>query len=125
MQVERLQFAGAHSQIALWFFAAGVDFGALLAFALAFLGLALILRGARAGRIGIIVLSALVAHASWHWMVDRLGLLWQMPWPAMTMSGFYHLAQWIFVVLLAAGAYTLAAQRIERRWPRAPSLVSS
>jgi hypothetical protein len=123
--VERLQFAGAHSQIALWFFAAGVDFGALLAFALAFLGLALILRGARAGRIGIIVLSALVAHASWHWMVDRLGLLWQMPWPAMTMSGFYHLAQWIFVVLLAAGAYTLAAQRIERRWPRAPSLVSS
>jgi HupE / UreJ protein len=123
--VERLQFAGAHSQIALWFFAAGVDLGALLAFALAFVGLALILRGARAGRIGIIVLSALVAHTSWHWMVDRLGLLWQMPWPAMTMSGFYHLAQWIFVVLLAAGAYTLAAQRIERRWPRAPSLVSS
>jgi hypothetical protein len=120
---ERLQFAGAHSQIALWFFAVGVDLGSLLAFALAFVGLSLILRGARAGRIGIIVLSALVAHASWHWMIDRLGLLWQTPWPSMTMSGFYHLAQWVFALLLAAGAYTLAAQRIERRWPRLPSLV--
>jgi hypothetical protein len=120
---ERLQFAGAHSQIALWFFALGVDLGALLAFALTFVGLALILRGARAGRIGIIVLSALVAHASWHWMIDRLGLLWQIPWPTMTMSAFYHLAQWIFAALLAAGAYILAAQRIERRWPRAPSLA--
>jgi hypothetical protein len=122
---ERLQFAGAHSQLALWFYALGLDLGALLAFALAFVGLALILRGARAGRIGIIVLSALVAHASWHWMIDRLGLLWQMPWPSVTMSGFYHLAQWIFAVLLAAGAYILAAQRIERRWPRAPSLLSN
>jgi HupE / UreJ protein len=117
----RLQFAGEHSQIALWFFALGVDLGALLAMALIFLALALILRGARAGRIGIIVLSALVAHASWHWMIDRMGALWAMPWPTMTVSGFYHLAQWIFAVLLAVGAYTLAAQRIERRWPKAPS----
>jgi hypothetical protein len=120
---ERLQFAGAHSQIALWSFAVGVDLGALLAFALIFVGLALILRGARAGPIGIIVLSALVAHASWHWMIDRLALLWQMPWPIMTTSGFYHLVQWIFAVLLAAGAYALAAQRLERRWPRVPGLV--
>jgi hypothetical protein len=120
---ERLQFAGAHSQLALWFFAVGVDLGTLLAFAVTFVGLALILRGARAGRIGIIVLSALVAHASWHWMIDRLGVLWQMPWPIMTTAGLYHLAQWIFAVLLALGAYGLAAQRIERHRPRAPSLV--
>ena len=116
----RLQFAGDHSQIALWFFALGVDLGALLAFALTFLGLALILRGARAGRIGIIVLSAIVAHTAWHWMMDRLGVLWQMPWPPMTMAGFYHLTQWIFAALLALGAYVLAAQRIERRWPKVP-----
>jgi hypothetical protein len=56
-------------------------------------------------------------------MIDRLGLLWQMPWPIMTTSGFYHLVQWIFAVLLAAGAYALAAQRLERRWPRVPGLV--
>jgi hypothetical protein len=116
----RLQFAGDHSQIALWSFAVGIDLGALLAFAVTFVGLALILRGARAGRIGIIVLSAIVAHASWHWMIDRLGVLWQMPWPPMTMAGFYHLAQWIIAALLAVGAYILAAQRIERRWPKAP-----
>ena len=118
--VGRLQFAGEHSQIALWFFAIGIDLGALLAAALTFVGLALILRGARAGRIGIIVLSAIVAHTAWHWMIDRLGVLWQMPWPPMTMAGFYHLTQWIFAALLAVGAYVLAAQRIERRWPKVP-----
>jgi HupE / UreJ protein len=118
--VGRLQFAGGHSQIALWFFALGIDLGALLASALTFVGLALILRGARAGRIGIIVLSAIVAHTAWHWMIDRLGVLWQMPWPPMTMAGFYHLTQWVFAALLAVGAYVLAAQRIERRWPKVP-----
>jgi hypothetical protein len=116
----RLQFAGEHSQIALWSFALGVDLGALLAIALIFVVLALILRGARAGRIGIIVLSAIVAHTSWHWTIDRLGVLWQAPWPSMTMAGFYHLTQWIFAALLAVGAYILAAQRMERRWPKAP-----
>jgi hypothetical protein len=40
-----------------------------------------------------------------------------MPWPSMTMSGFYHLAQWIFVVLLAGGAYSLAAQRLSPARP--------
>jgi hypothetical protein len=109
----RLQFAGDHSQIALWFFAFGIDLGALLAMALTFAGLALVLRGARAGRVGIIVLSAIVAHTSWHWMIDRVGVLWQMPWPPMTMAGFYHITQWIFAALLAVGAYILAAQRIE------------
>jgi hypothetical protein len=111
----RLQFAGEHSQVALWFFAFGIDLGALLALALTFVGLSLILRGARAGRIGIIVLSAIVAHTSWHWMIDRVGVLWRMPWPPMTMAGFYHLTQWIFAVLLAVGAFILAAQRLERR----------
>jgi hypothetical protein len=115
---ERLQFAGAHAQVALWFYALGIDLGALLVFAPAFVGLALILRGARAGRIGIIVLSAIVAHASWHWMIDRVVVLWQMPWPSMTAAALHRLPQWIFVLLLAGGAYTLAAHRIERRWPR-------
>jgi len=46
------------------------------------------------------------------WMIDRLGVFWRTPWPSMTISGFYHLAQWTFAVLLAAGAYTLAAQRL-------------
>jgi hypothetical protein len=61
-----------------------------------------------------------VAHTAWHWMIDRLGVLWQMPWPHMTMAGFYQLTQWIFAALLAVGAYVLAAQRIERRWPKVP-----
>jgi hypothetical protein len=66
------------------------------------------------------VLSAIVAHASWHWMIDRASVLWHAPWPPMTIAGFYHLSQWSFVALLAAGAYVFAAQRIERRWPKAP-----
>jgi hypothetical protein len=122
---EKVQFAGTHSRVALWFFALGLDIGALLASTMLFAALALILRGARAGRIGIIVLSAIAAHAAWHWMVDRTTLFWQLPWPQMTAASFYHLMQWTFVVLIAAGVYMLAADRMAKRRPQSVERASA
>jgi hypothetical protein len=116
--VERVQFAGTHSQVALWFFSLGLDIGTLLAFVVMVAALTLVLRGARSGRIGIIVLSVIAAHAAWHWMSDRAMVFWQIPWPLLTMAGFYRLMQWTFVALIAAGAYRLAADRLEKRWPQ-------
>ena len=37
-----------------------------------------------AERMGTIILSALVAHTAWHWMIDRFGVLRQFPWPQAT-----------------------------------------
>ena len=121
---DRVQFAGVHSQVALWSLALGIDIGALLALAAISVGLALILRGARAGRVGIVVLSVIVAHAAWHWLIERVTAFWQMPWPPLTMGNFYHLTQWIFVSFIAIGVYAFAADRFERRWPPIPATAS-
>jgi hypothetical protein len=115
---EKVQFAGTHSRVALWFFALGLDIGALLASTILFAALAVVLRGARAGRIGIVVLSVIAAHVAWHWMIDRGTVFWQMPWPRMTAASFYHVMQWAFAALIAAGVYVLAAERLAKRRPQ-------
>jgi hypothetical protein len=114
---ERMQFAGTHTLAALLFFDGGIEIGLLLALCFIVPALALLFRGAMAGRMGVIVLSAILAHAAWHWMIDRCEVLWHTPWPQLTMASFYLLAQWAFALLLAVGAAHLVARWIERKWP--------
>jgi hypothetical protein len=66
---------------------------------------------------GIIVLSALVAHTAWHWMIDRGEVLWQTPWPEPTLGGLMLLARWIAAVACAVGAATLLSKWLDRKWP--------
>jgi len=63
------------------------------------------------------VLSALIAHTAWHWMLDRADVLWKTPWPQPTGPGLMILAQWLLALVLAVGAAKLLAKRIERKWP--------
>ena len=39
--------------------------------------LALLRRYVLRGRVGMIILSALIAHTGWHWMTDRAAVLWK------------------------------------------------
>jgi hypothetical protein len=68
---ESMQFAGSHLALSLAAFNVGVELGQLLVLAILVPALALFLRYAVAERMGIILLSALVAHTGWHWMLDR------------------------------------------------------
>jgi hypothetical protein len=72
------------------------------------------------GRIGMIILSAIVADTGWHWMLDRAAVLWQTPWPRPTIAGIAVLAFWIAGILLAAGGVSLLAKRLPRRTEEAP-----
>jgi len=63
---ETLQFAGSHLLVSLLAFNVGVELGQLLVLALFILALGFLFRFVVAERIGIIVLSALVAHTGWH-----------------------------------------------------------
>src|SRR5215475_14476827 len=74
---ETLQFAGSHLLVSLLAFNVGVELGQLLALALLIPALGFLFRIVVAERIGIIVLSALVAHTEWHWMIERAGQLKQ------------------------------------------------
>jgi len=68
---ETLQFAGSHLLTSLLAFNIGVELGQILVLALLIVLLEGLFRFVVAERIGTIILSALVAHTGWHWMVER------------------------------------------------------
>jgi hypothetical protein len=70
-----------------------------------------------AGRMGIIVLSAIVANIAWQWTVQHSEVLWQTPWPQLTLSAVMTLTRWAVALSLAVAAAKLLAKWIERKWP--------
>ncbi|MDD9891081.1 MAG: HupE/UreJ family protein [Gammaproteobacteria bacterium] len=68
---ETLQFAGGHLFSSLLAFNIGVELGQLFILILVIPILNLLFKYVVQERIGAILLSALLAHSAWHWMVDR------------------------------------------------------
>ena len=91
---EQLQFAGSYLLVSLVSFNIGIEIGQLLVLCVFVPALALLFRGKMAGRMGIIVLSAIVANVAWQWMMERGEVLWQTPWPQPTAAGLMVLARW-------------------------------
>jgi hypothetical protein len=108
---ENLQFAGTHLLVSLFSFNVGIEIGQIAVLAVMLPALALLRRHALAGRVGVIILSALVAHTGWHWMVDRGEILWKVEWPRVDSAALATLARWVAGVLLAAGAVHFIAKR--------------
>jgi hypothetical protein len=85
---ESMQFAGSHLLAALLSFNVGVELGQLFVVALAVPILAWLFRSVVAERPGVLLLSALVAHTAWHWMLDRGAVLsqYRFAMPAMDLA---------------------------------------
>jgi hypothetical protein len=120
---ENLQFAGGHLVVSLLSFNVGIELGQLLVLAVMLPALALLRRHVLVGRVGTIVLSALVANVAWDWMLARGDALWRADWSTLEASGLAVLARWVAAVLLAAGAASVLARRFWLRpWtPRSPA----
>jgi HupE / UreJ protein len=114
---EQLQFAGSYLLVSLLSFNVGIEIGQLAVLCVFVPALALLLRGRMSGRMGIIVLSAIVANIAWQWMVQRGEVLWQTPWPQLTFPAVMTLARWVVALSLAVVAAKLLAKWIERKWP--------
>jgi hypothetical protein len=114
---EQLQFAGSNLLVSLLSFNVGIEIGQLAVLCVFVPALALLFRGRMAGRMGIIVLSAIIANIAWQWMVQRGGALWQTPWPQLTLPALMMLARWVAALVFAVGAAKLLAKWIERKWP--------
>jgi hypothetical protein len=106
---ESLQFAGSHLVASLVAFNVGVELGQLLMLLIVIPPLALLFRVTSSPRATVIVLSALVAHAAWHWMVDRGRTLGQyrFEWPAAGAALAAQAAGWLLLLVIAAGALWL------------------
>ena len=105
---ETLQFAGSHLLTSLLSFNVGVELGQLLVLVLLIPALAILFRFVVAERIGTIILSALVAHTGWHWMIDRGERLRQFGWPAISAGQLVNVMRWLIVILILAGLVWLA-----------------
>ena len=99
---ENLQFAGSHLLVSLFSFNVGIEIGQILVLVLMLPALAVLLRHVLVGRIGMIILSAIVAHVAWHWMIERGDVLWKVEWPQLDGAGLTVLARWVAGLLLAA-----------------------
>src|SRR5215472_5693933 len=108
---QNLQFAGKHLLVSLFSFNVGIELGQIAVLAVMLPALALLFRVVRIERLGVIVLSALVAHTGWHWMIERGEVLWKVPWPRLDAAALVTLARWLIGALLAAFVFRLLAKR--------------
>jgi hypothetical protein len=102
---ESLQFAGAHLVTSLLAFNVGVELGQLLVVVLAIPVLSWLFRRHVDERMGIIVLSVIVAHSAWHWMTDRASVLreYQWQWPVLDLALVATMMRGLMLVLVILG----------------------
>ena len=118
---QTLQFAGSHLLASLLSFNIGVELGQLLVLVVLIPSLEILFRFGVAERIGTIILSTIVAHTAWHWMIDRFDRLrqFQIEWPALTATLMLTVVRWLLVLVSVAAAiwlvrlYSIQKQRVE------------
>jgi len=102
---QNLQLAGNHLLVSLLSFNVGIELGQLAVLAVTLPLLALLFRRALAGRVGVIIASAIVAHTGWHWMIERGEVLWKYPLPKLDGSAVAAIGRWVAGVGLALLAF--------------------
>ena len=107
---EQLQFAGNHLLTSLLSFNIGVEFGQLLVLAVLIPLIRLLFHYVVPERIGVIILSVLIGHTGWHWMLERGERLGQFPWPAFYAATLASAMRWLIaLVVIAAGMWAVNA----------------
>lgn len=113
---ESMQFAGSHLVMSLFAFNIGVELGQILVLCLMVPFLYLVFKYVLPERLGVILLSALVAHYAWHWMEDRYAefAAYELRMPALDVNFFVGLMQWSALLLAAAGIFWLMYELFKR-----------
>jgi hypothetical protein len=119
---ESLQFAGAHLLMSLLSFNVGVELGQLLVLVITVPVLSLLFKRWLPEMMGMIVLSAFLAHTGWHWMITRGAALvqYQFTPPAFNMMFAATLMRWLMLALIIFGTAWLlkgAFDALGRRHP--------
>ena len=111
---QMLQFAGAHLVTSLLAFNVGVELGQLLVLIVAIPALDFVFRHV-SERVATIVLSLLVGHTAWHWLLERWERLSMFPWPAADPEALAGVVRWLMVLVLVSGFAWLVFEAIRRR----------
>jgi hypothetical protein len=113
---ETLQLAGSHVLTSLLAFNVGVEIGQLVVLAVLLPALAFLFRYAVAERMGTIILSAIVAHTGWHWMIDRGDQLRQfrVELPSLDLLLLASAMRWLMLLLVVGAALWLLRGLVRR-----------
>jgi HupE / UreJ protein len=105
-----LQFAGSYLLTSLLSFNVGVELGQLLVLVLLIPALNFAFRSVVAERVGIVIMSTLVAHTAWHWMSERWSVLRQFrfEWPALDLAFWAAAMRWAMIAVALYAVYWLA-----------------
>jgi hypothetical protein len=101
--------------VSLLAFNVGVELGQLFALALLIPALHVLFRFVVSERIGVIILSALVAHTGWHWMTERAGQLRQFQAPALNAALLASAMRWLMAALILAALVWMASRMLRPR----------
>ena len=114
---ESLQFAGDHLVTALFGFNLGVEIGQIAVLIVLIPALDLLFRYVVVEWLGVIILSALVAHIGWHWMIERGEQLAKFPFPKLDAAFLASAMRGLMAVLILALGVWLA-NGLLKRWIR-------
>jgi hypothetical protein len=105
---DTLQFAGDHLLTALLGFNIGVEIGQLAVLLVLVPALAFLFRYVVAEKLGVIILSVLVAHTAWHWMLERGEQLAKFPLPTLDAALLASAMRGLMAVLILAAVVWIA-----------------
>ena len=117
-----LQFAGAHQVAALISFNIGLELGTIIILSIALPALTLLFTHGVRERAGTIVLSAILAHTGWHWMMERMTLLRAADWPLLDVTLALTVVRWLLALTVVGGLLWFVAGFLNRK-PREPELA--
>jgi hypothetical protein len=112
---ESLQFAGSHLVTSLLSFNVGVELGQLVVLAVLVPLLSALFRYVVSERVGTIILSVLVGHTAWHWMLERGEQLGKFPFPALDATTLASAMRWLMLILILGGLAWLVYGVLRRR----------
>ena len=112
---ESLQFAGEHLVTSLVAFNLGVEAGQLVVLLVLVPALSLVFRYGVPERLGIIILSAFVAHTGWHWLIERGEQLMQFPFPSLDAAFLASVMRGLLAAIVL-GLAVMAVNGLFGRW---------
>lgn len=112
---DSLQFAGSHLVTSLVSFNIGVELGQLLVLVVLVPALAFAFRRLMAERIGVMLLSALVLHTAWHWMLERGQALGGYTWSFNDTLWLADVLRWTMRAVVVMGVVWLVRSVIRSR----------
>jgi hypothetical protein len=99
----------------LFGFNLGVEIGQLAVLIVLVPVLSLLFRYVIPEWLGIIILSALVVHTAWHWMLERWAQLAKFPFPTIDAAFLASLMRGLMAILILAGGVAVV-NGLLRRW---------